>query len=331
MASESVAVLTIEALTTTQAEELQTHERVISEGLQTFYDVGAALMAIRDSRLYRANHRNFEDYCRERWNMTRMRASQLIGAAEVVANVNHGLQPLPPPNNERQARELSQLPADAQIHAWAATSEMLSDEPVTAERVRQVVSATKDLIAEGVPTENLREAIKDRVAHVSHNSGNNEWYTPREYVDAAREALGNIDLDPASSGEANKVVKAKSFFTADDDGLAQEWKGRVWMNPPYAQPLMGQFADKIAESVESGEVTAAVVLVNNATETQWFRRMVNVASMICFPTGRVRFWSPDKESAAPLQGQAFLYFGEAPQSFSKAFERFGFVVSVVRR
>lgn len=162
-------------------------------------------------------------------------------------------------------------------------------------------------------------------AHVSQNSGDNEWFTPAEFIEPARKLLGGIDLDPASSDEANKVVKAKRFFTREDDGLDQKWEGRIWMNPPYAQPLIEHFANKLAAEVAAGSVSAAVVLVNNATETAWFRTMADHAAAICFPTGRVRFWHPDKASATPLQGQALLYIGSKRATFHTLFSDLGLV------
>lgn len=165
--------------------------------------------------------------------------------------------------------------------------------------------------------------------HVAQNSGNNEWYTPADYIEAARNVLGSIDLDPASNPLANEVVKAETYYTAEDSGLDHEWSGRVWMNPPYAGDLVGKFITKLHASYLSEHVDQAIVLVNNATETAWFQKLTEVTSAICFPRRRVRFWSPTKDEAAPLQGQAVLYLGENTTEFIKTFSSFGLVVSVI--
>jgi phage N-6-adenine-methyltransferase len=160
--------------------------------------------------------------------------------------------------------------------------------------------------------------------HVSHNSGNNEWYTPKELIDAARSAMGGIDLDPASSAVANRTVGATMFYTSEHDGLKQPWSGRVWMNPPYAQPLVAQFAEAVSDKFDGKAISKACVLVNNATETAWFQRMLTSASAVCFLRSRVRFLDPSgAPSGAPLQGQAVLFFGKDPFRFARSFEDLG--------
>jgi len=119
------------------------------------------------------------------------------------------------------------------------------------------------------------------------------------------------------------VVKATLYFTAEDDGLKQPWAGRVWMNPPYSQPLIQQFCEKLVGEFTAGRTLEAIVLVNNATETGWFNTLVEAASAVVFPKGRVKFWGPDGQGGAPLQGQAVLYFGRHPAKFMTEFHGFG--------
>jgi phage N-6-adenine-methyltransferase len=158
-------------------------------------------------------------------------------------------------------------------------------------------------------------------------SGENEWYTPAEYLAAARVVLGDIDVDPATSAAAQRVVKAKEFFTKDDDGLRQEWHGRVWLNPPYAQPLIAEFVAKLLLELEDGRVSSAILLTNNSCDTVWFQSAAERTQAICFTRGRIRFESPDGELlASPGLGQAFCYFGADAEKFISCFARFGFVV-----
>ena len=186
------------------------------------------------------------------------------------------------------------------------------------DKIEEYAASIDDVPTQG---EFIRFAVG---AHVGQNSGENEWYTPIEYITAALNTMGSIDLDPATSRVANEVVGAAKIFTAEMNGLAHEWAGNVWMNPPYAQPLIGQFAAKL---VSSPNVSQFCVLVNNATETKWFQAIANASSAICFPSGRVKFWHPDRKSA-PLQGQAVLYGGTNASRFIKEHSDFGFCVKV---
>ena len=161
--------------------------------------------------------------------------------------------------------------------------------------------------------------IETHKPHVANNSGNNEWYTPKEYIEAARKVMGTIDLDPASCEIANKIVQAKTFYTAEDNGLLNPWFGNVWLNPPYSADLIGKFAEKAAKK----EYKQAIILVNNATETAWFNTLIQVASAVVFPSSRVKFYMPDGKTGAPLQGQAVIYIGSNSKSFMEIYSPFG--------
>jgi phage N-6-adenine-methyltransferase len=173
----------------------------------------------------------------------------------------------------------------------------------------------------------IPEAVRQtKGAHVANNSGENEWYTPARYIEAARTALGSIDLDPASSVKAQETVKAGHYFTKDDDGLDRDWSGRVWLNPPYAQPLMGLFAEKALQELRSGRVTSAIILTNNATETAWGNMLLAACDAVCFVKGRIKFLnSQGVEEHTPLQGQMLTYFGDQADAFAAAFAQIGVV------
>ena len=157
--------------------------------------------------------------------------------------------------------------------------------------------------------------------HVAYNSGNNEWYTPKDVIEAARKAMGSIDIDPASSEVANRVVGATEFYTAETNGLDKKLHGNVWMNPPYSADLIGKFVQKIVS--ERKDYKQAIVLVNNATETEWFNSLISVASAVCFPRSRVKFYMPDGKTGAPLQGQAVIYIGKNKTRFMDVFSVLG--------
>ena len=215
--------------------------------------------------------------------------------------------------------------ADPEVKELAAKGEVSINlaSKFAALPVEEQRQALESITEEQPAKEVVKQAVK---AHVANNSGNNEWYTPSKYIELARELMGGIDTDPASSEIANQTVKASQFFTESDNGLAQTWKGNVWMNPPYAQPLMSDFAQAVTDKYETGEINQACILVNNATETRWFQTMMGSASAVCFPATRIKFLDPTgKPSGAPLQGQAIIYMGDDTQAFIDAFGGEGFI------
>jgi phage N-6-adenine-methyltransferase len=168
----------------------------------------------------------------------------------------------------------------------------------------------------------MGESVEQRLQHLK---GSVEWYTPAKYVEAARQVLGAIDLDPASSSKANETVRATQIYTVTDNGLEKNWHGKVWLNPPYAQPHIAAFVSKLVAEVGAGRVCAAILLTNSATDTAWFHEAAEVAADICFTRGRIQFFTPGGDSGPPLQGQAFFYFGANSDVFRAVFSQFGFV------
>lgn len=203
--------------------------------------------------------------------------------------------------------------------------ETLASHPDVVEQAKAKAREDGDIVTRGQVLDMIKD---DKRPHVANNSGNNEWYTPAKYVELARKVLGVIDLDPASCEHANKTVKAVTYFNIDDDGLSQEWNGKVWMNPPYSADLIQQFAYKIVDEYKKGHTTEAVVLVNNATETQWFSHMTLAASAVAFPKGRIQFETESGKLNSPLQGQAFIYFGKRAPLFCQVFSSIGWVATI---
>lgn len=156
-------------------------------------------------------------------------------------------------------------------------------------------------------------------------SGNQEWYTPAPWIARVLSVLGEIDLDPASSESANRVVGASEFYTEQDDGLSQAWRGRVFCNPPYKAPVCGLFAEKLRNEYASDAVPAGILLTNNCTDTAWFQDTASACSAICFPRGRIAFYNDDGQSNAPTNGPAFFYFGAETGRFGEVFGEVGLV------
>ena len=145
-------------------------------------------------------------------------------------------------------------------------------------------------------------------------TGDFEWYTPPEYIEAAREAMGGIDLNPASSDKAQETVKARRHYTIADDGLAREWHGRVFLNPPYSLRLIVPFIKKLVDEYKAGRTQSAILLTNDSTDTEWFRVAQEACSAICFVDTRIRFYKANGERCNPSQGNAFFYFGPIPSA-----------------
>lgn len=196
---------------------------------------------------------------------------------------------------------------------------------------------------------------------VLQTSGNVEWFTPAEIVDAARGLMGGIDLDPASCAEANLTVKAARFYSREDDGLSKPWLGRLWMNHPFgiaeraccpdvtghgctkkicAKRGWHQTADcagnegwieKLVEAWERDEVTEAVCITFASMSEQWFRPLLQFPH--CIPHGRTNYRAPGGGIAQGItKGSVITYLPSGPEriaDFKRFFGKFGSIYQPV--
>jgi hypothetical protein len=156
--------------------------------------------------------------------------------------------------------------------------------------------------------------------------GENEWYTPARYVEKVRLVLGEIDLDPASHVLAQPTVRAKTFYTAADNGLEQPWFGRVWLNPPHGRAQIQPFVSKLMSEYASGAVSQAILLTHSYTDVGWFHAAARVAGAICFPRSRINFVAPSGDVCGQQNPQVFFYFGRDDAAFCRTFARVGLVI-----
>ncbi|MFA5445552.1 MAG: hypothetical protein WC262_11340, partial [Bacteroidales bacterium] len=124
-------------ITLDERSRLYQLEETIRQGLNTFVDVGNALLEIRDKRLYRQDYSTFEDYCREQWGFSKNYANKLIASTEAVLNLGTIVPILP--KTESQARPLTSLEPEEQIEAWKRVITSTPEGKVTAAIVLKAV------------------------------------------------------------------------------------------------------------------------------------------------------------------------------------------------
>lgn len=167
------------------------------------------------------------------------------------------------------------------------------------------------------------------IRNPSDSRDSDSWFTPAGILERARKVLGGtIGFDPFSSKTAQEVVRAERY--SDSRGFDIEaWKDAktVFMNPPYSRGKVNLAAEVFLEAYRRSYFESAVVLVNNATDTLWFHKMLDSATAVCFTKGRIAFVSPDgKHVSGNTRGQAVLLFGPAVSAFRSEFGSLGRVL-----
>ncbi len=163
---------------------------------------------------------------------------------------------------------------------------------------------------------------------LSHETA--EWYTPPVYVEAARRVMGVIDLDPASNRLPQSWIKAERYYTTEDDGLCRQWRGRVWLNPPYGktggQSNQDIWSQKLIGEYHAGRVSEAILLVKAALGYGWFDRLFE-RYPVCLMRGLIRFIKHDGSQGGKAKlGSAFFYVGPRFERFEAEFGQLGRVI-----
>jgi hypothetical protein len=153
---------------------------------------------------------------------------------------------------------------------------------------------------------------------INQTSGKVEYYTPQEIIEAARIVLGQIDLDPASSDQANLRVRANKYYTAADDGLSREWNGRVWMNHPFGRGLNEKWITKLEREYAAGRCVEACCICFAATSEKWYRPLLLRPQ--AYLHGRTGYLLPTGEKLRGCtKGSVVTYYGQNVERFSAAF------------
>ena len=126
------------------------------------------------------------------------------------------------------------------------------------------------------------------------------WATPQEFYDKLNDEF-NFTLDPCAT-EDN--AKCDNFFTADDDGLKQDWSGNsVFCNPPYGRAIKDWVKKSYEESLKTN--TTVVMLIPSRTDTIYFHEFIYGKAEIRFIKGRLKFG--DAKNSAPFPSIVVIY------------------------
>lgn len=148
----------------------------------------------------------------------------------------------------------------------------------------------------------MREMTHETFWPAMFSSATTEWATPKSLFEKLN-AEFHFDVDVCAR-EHN--AKCERYFTPEMDGLAQEWKGVCWMNPPYGDEI-GLWMAKAFHSANAGSARV-VCLVPARTDTQWWHQYAMRSSEIRFVTGRIQFVGLS-DNGAPFPSAIVIFDG----------------------
>lgn len=227
------------------------------------------------------------EYYEEEFGESGRRGYQLLEAARVI-NAIEPLNNCSTPLTEAVARELAPV---------------LREDPAKVEEVWGEVVHTHGPTPTAAQTREVVDTVRNgNRMTVHYSSATDEWATPQDFFDTVHAEFG-FTLDVCALPSS---AKCADYFTPDDDGLAQDWTGVCWMNPPYGNEIV----DWVRKAHESAQAGATVVcLVPARVDTGWWWDYCRYGE-IRFLRGRLRFGAA--ETGAPFPS-ALVVFGREPR------------------
>ncbi len=156
-----------------------------------------------------------------------------------------------------------------------------------------------------------------------HSSKSPKWGTPEHIVELARK-VGYIHLDAASSPEFNTIIQALMIYTELDNGLAQEWNGNIFLNPPGG--LVIEFWDKLMQEIQAGRVTKAFWIGFSVEQLCIMadKELHPLDFSTCILRKRLNFNKEDlSPGSSPSHGNYLTAIGCDPKEFEKLFSSLG--------
>ena len=159
------------------------------------------------------------------------------------------------------------------------------------------------------------------------SSQTENWYTHVSIIELTEKFFyGQIDLDPMSCSQANQMVNAKVFYTAEQDGLTRPWYGNILWNPPWhgsdANSAKRRGVKKLLDAYNVGEVKNAVCVLNaNALTTAWIAPLLDFP--VCVPPKRIPHYGPNGEGGAPNSGTVVIGVTSNVGKFAEVFGSLG--------
>jgi len=162
----------ISILSNEEKVSFKTYEEIIEKGLKTFIEVGNALFEIKNNKLYRESFTTFEAYCKDRWQLKRQRAYELMGAAEIVHQLSeNNLSEISDktnllPSKESHANALAQIPVTLRFQVWRGVVEesLNTGKAITAKMITEQTELLANSLKEvQMPSEPTEEEIKEGV------------------------------------------------------------------------------------------------------------------------------------------------------------------------